>query len=170
MTGRTIAELSAGEVAELTRKIDEETVAEFVDATGDDNPIHSDPEFAAMYEVLRQAQEAGVAAVRPGVTAASVDAACREPITAAGYGERFLHRTGHGIGLDEHEDPYIVAGNDEVLEPGMAFSVEPGIYLSGRHGARIEDILVVTETGADSLNREPHGDSFELYIGIGQAF
>jgi Xaa-Pro aminopeptidase len=111
-----------------------------------------DPAFAAMYEVLRQAQEAGCQAVRPGVTAASVDAACRQPITSAGYGERFIHRTGHGIGLDEHEDPWIVAGNDEPLEPGMAFSVEPGIYIPGRWGARIEDIVVCTQDGGRRLN------------------
>ena len=111
-----------------------------------------DPAFVAMYELLKAAQEAGCQAVRPGVTAASVDAACREPIAAAGFGERFLHRTGHGIGLDEHEDPYIVAGNAQRLEPGMAFSVEPGIYLAGRWGARIEDIVVCTEEGGRRLN------------------
>ena len=78
--------------------------------------------------MLQDAQEAACAAVRPGVTAESVDAAARDLITAAGYGEAFIHRTGHGIGLETHEDPYIVAGNTEPLEPGMAFSVEPGIY------------------------------------------
>jgi Xaa-Pro aminopeptidase len=95
--------------------------------------------------------------VGPGATADAIDDRARGIIRAAGYADYFVHRTGHGIGLEEHEDPYIVAGNDEVLEPGMAFSVEPGIYLPDRHGARIEDILVVTETGADLLNREPHG-------------
>jgi Xaa-Pro aminopeptidase len=110
-------------------------------------------EFVAYYEVLRAAQQAAVAAVRPGVTAESVDAAARDVITAAGYGEAFLHRTGHGIGVLTHEDPYIVGGNTRLLEPGMAFSVEPGIYLAGRHGARIEDIVVVTEDGVDRLNR-----------------
>ena len=90
------------------------------------------PEFAAYYQVLKQAQEAACAAVRPGVSAEAVDAAAREPITAAGYGEHFIHRTGHGIGLEAHEDPYIVSGNTEPLLPGMAFSVEPGIYLPGR--------------------------------------
>ncbi len=78
--------------------------------------------------MLREAQEAACAAVRPGVRAESVDAAAREPITAAGYGGQFIHRTGHGIGLETHEDPYIVTGNTEPLQPGMAFSVEPGIY------------------------------------------
>lgn len=112
-------------------------------------------EFAAYYEVLRQAQDAAVAAIAPGVPAEQVDAAAREPIAAAGYGEFFLHRTGHGIGLEVHEEPYIVAGNAEPLAPGMAFSVEPGIYLPGRHGARIEDIVVCTETGAERLNRSP---------------
>ena len=108
-------------------------------------------EFVAYYDVLYDAQEAACAAVRPGVTAQSVDAAAREPITAAGYGEAFFHRTGHGIGLETHEDPYIVAGNGEVLEPGMAFSVEPGIY-PGPHGARIEDIVVCTADGYERLN------------------
>ena len=86
------------------------------------------------------------------MTCESVDAAARDLIAAAGYGEAFLHRTGHGIGLDGHEEPYIVAGNDLPLEPGMAFSIEPGIYLSGRHGARIEDIVVCTADGVRRLN------------------
>ena len=111
-------------------------------------------EFTAYYKVLYDAQEAACAAVRPGVSAEAVDAAAREPITAAGYGEAFFHRTGHGIGLEAHEDPYIVAGNGEVLEPGMAFSVEPGIY-PGPHGARIEDIVVCTEVGVERLNHTP---------------
>jgi Xaa-Pro aminopeptidase len=116
-------------------------------------------EFTAYYKVLYDAQEAACAAVRPGVTAESIDAAAREPITAAGYGEAFFHRTGHGIGLEAHEDPYIVAGNGEVLEPGMAFSVEPGIY-PGPHGARIEDIVVCTDAvgaagGYERLNNTP---------------
>ena len=108
-------------------------------------------EFTAYYEVLRDAQEAACAAVRPGVTAEAVDAAARTPITQAGYGPEFVHRTGHGIGLETHEDPYIVAGNAEPLAPGMAFSVEPGIY-PGPHGARIEDIVVCTEQGYERLN------------------
>lgn len=110
-------------------------------------------DFLAYYEVLLAAQLAAVAAVRPGVSAESVDAAAREVIAAAGYGEAFVHRTGHGIGLETHEDPYIVTGNATLLEPGMAFSVEPGVYLPGRHGARIEDIVVVTADGVDRLNR-----------------
>jgi Xaa-Pro aminopeptidase len=108
--------------------------------------------FATYYEVLRDAQRASVAAVRPGVSCESVDAAARDMIAGAGYGEAFLHRTGHGIGLDGHEDPYIVAGNGLALEPGMAFSIEPGIYLAGRHGARIEDIVVCTDDGVRLLN------------------
>jgi Xaa-Pro aminopeptidase len=111
-------------------------------------------EFTAYYKVLYDAQEAACAAVRSGVTAESVDAAAREPIAAAGYGQAFFHRTGHGIGLESHEDPYIVAGNGEVLEPGMAFSVEPGIY-PGPHGARIEDIVVCTADGYQRLNNTP---------------
>jgi Xaa-Pro aminopeptidase len=103
--------------------------------------------------VLRQAQNAACDAVAPGVTCESVDAVARDLIAAAGFGEAFLHRTGHGIGLDGHEDPYIVAGNDLPLEPGMAFSIEPGIYLAGRHGARIEDIVVCTDDGVRRLNR-----------------
>jgi Xaa-Pro aminopeptidase len=108
-------------------------------------------DFAAYYQVLKDAQEAACAAVRPGVSAESVDAAAREPITAAGYGEYFVHRTGHGIGLETHEDPYIVTGNAEPLLAGHAFSIEPGIY-PGPHGARIEDIVVCTETGCERLN------------------
>jgi Xaa-Pro dipeptidase len=107
------------------------------------------------YAALQDAQERAVAAVRPGVPAELVDAAARARLTDAGLGERFLHRTGHGIGLDVHEDPYIVGGNTTTLEPGMAFSVEPGIYLDGDWGARIEDIVVVTDDGCERLNTRP---------------
>jgi Xaa-Pro aminopeptidase len=110
------------------------------------------PEFAQYYQVLRDAQDAACAAVRPGISAQAVDAAARNPITAAGYGEHFIHRTGHGIGLEVHEDPYIVTGNTLPLEPGMTFSVEPGIY-PGPHGARIEDIVACTGTGHERLNQ-----------------
>ncbi|MEU0511891.1 MULTISPECIES: Xaa-Pro peptidase family protein [unclassified Amycolatopsis] len=115
-----------------------------------------DADVAETYAVLQRAQQAAVEAVRPGVSAQSVDAAAREIIADAGYGEFFIHRTGHGIGLDVHEEPYIVAGNDLALEPGMAFSVEPGIYQPGRWGARIEDIVVVTADGVEALNQRPH--------------
>jgi len=113
------------------------------------------PEFVDYYAVLQAAQAAACEHVRPGVTAESVDAAARDIITAAGYGDYFVHRTGHGIGLETHEEPYIVTGNTEQLEPGMAFSIEPGIYLPGKHGARIEDILVCGETEGDRLNLRP---------------
>jgi Xaa-Pro aminopeptidase len=116
-----------------------------------------DGRFAAMYEVLRAAQAAATRAVRPGVACEAVDAAARDPITAAGYGEAFFHRTGHGIGLEGHEDPYLVAGNDLPLRAGMAFSVEPGIYFPGAFGARIEDIVVCGEDGPiilDQVSRE----------------
>ncbi|MFI6677077.1 M24 family metallopeptidase [Kribbella sp. NPDC050470] len=115
-----------------------------------------DADVAATYAVLRDAQQAAVDAVRPGVSAESIDAAARDVITAAGFGELFIHRTGHGIGLDVHEEPYIVSGNELILEPGMAFSVEPGIYQPGRWGARIEDIVVVTADGVESMNHRPH--------------
>jgi Xaa-Pro aminopeptidase len=109
-------------------------------------------EFRDYYGVLLEAQIASCESVRPGVSAESVDAAARDVIADAGYGELFTHRTGHGIGLEEHEDPYIVAGNDTILAPGMCFSIEPGIYSAGRHGARIEDIVVVTEDGVERLD------------------
>ncbi len=109
-------------------------------------------DVAEYYQVLKDAQDAACAAVRPGVAAEAVDAAAREPITAAGFGEFFVHRTGHGIGLETHEEPYIVAGNGEPLQPGHAFSVEPGIY-PGPSGARIEDIVVCTANGVDRLNK-----------------
>jgi Xaa-Pro aminopeptidase len=109
-------------------------------------------EVAEWYAVLQAAQAASVAAVRPGVTAEAVDEAARTVIADAGWGEHFIHRTGHGIGLDTHEAPYIVSGNDLPLVPGMAFSVEPGIYLAGSCGARIEDIVVCTDDGVRVLN------------------
>jgi Xaa-Pro aminopeptidase len=114
------------------------------------------PDVAQQYSVLQQAQRAAVEAVRPGVTAEQVDAAARGVLADAGLAEYFVHRTGHGIGLSVHEEPYIVAGNDLPLQAGMAFSVEPGIYFPGRWGARIEDIVVVAEDGAQSVNNRPH--------------
>ncbi|WP_454790634.1 M24 family metallopeptidase [Mycolicibacterium lutetiense] len=114
------------------------------------------PEVARRYAVLQLAQQAAVAAVRPGVTAEQIDAAARDVLAAEGLAEAFVHRTGHGIGLSVHEEPYIVAGNDLPLEAGMAFSVEPGVYFPGQWGARIEDIVVVTADGALSVNNQPH--------------
>ncbi len=114
-------------------------------------------ELQECYEVLQDAQATAVAAVRPGVTCEAIDVAAREPITAAGFGEYFVHRTGHGIGIDEHEAPWIIGGNATTIRPGHAFSVEPGIYLPGRFGARIEDIVVATEEGVRPLNTSEHG-------------
>lgn len=116
-----------------------------------------DPAYQALHDVLEQAQQIASAAVKPGVTAAAIDAAARDVITAAGHGEHFVHRTGHGIGLDGHEEPWIVAGNDTDIVAGMAFSIEPGIYIPATHGARIEDIVVVTRGGHESVNHRPRG-------------
>lgn len=108
--------------------------------------------FRELYAVLLRAQTTQTEAVRPGVTAEQLDAVGRDIITAAGYGEHFIHRTGHGIGMESHEEPYIVAGSSRPLAPGMAFSIEPGIYLPDTYGARIEDIAVCTEDGGERLN------------------
>jgi Xaa-Pro aminopeptidase len=105
-----------------------------------------------VYEVVRSAQQAAFEAVRPGVAAQDVDRAARAVIEEAGYGDRFLHRTGHGIGLEVHEPPYLVEGNETPLEVGMTFSDEPGIYVEGRFGVRIEDQVVVTAEGGERLN------------------
>lgn len=113
-------------------------------------------EVAQRYSMLQHAQRVAVASVRPGMTAEQVDAAARDVLAEAGLAEYFVHRTGHGIGLSVHEEPYIVAGNDVVLSAGMAFSVEPGIYFPGQWGARIEDIVLVTADGVESLNNRPH--------------
>ncbi|WP_091028379.1 M24 family metallopeptidase [Microbacterium oxydans] len=115
-----------------------------------------DPEAAERIAVLVRAQQAAVDAVRPGATAAQVDAAARDVLADAGLGEAFLHRTGHGIGVSVHEEPYIAPGNDLVLREGMAFSIEPGIYFAGAWGARIEDIVIVTADGGERLNVAPH--------------
>lgn len=113
-------------------------------------------EFLKVYEIVNQANQIAFEAVRPGVTAESIDKAARDFITEAGYGDAFLHRTGHGLGFDIHESPYIVRGDKTILEPGMVFSIEPGIYLRGRFGVRIEDIVTVTETGARRFNLSTH--------------
>ncbi|WP_256288367.1 M24 family metallopeptidase [Halobellus inordinatus] len=113
--------------------------------------------FREVHEVVRRAQEAAVDAVEPGVAAGAVDATARSVIEDAGYGERFIHRTGHGVGLDVHEEPYIVADSTRELEPGMVFSVEPGVYLDGAFGVRIEDLVVVTDDGCERLNTTDRG-------------
>ena len=121
--------------------------------------VHLGPpptDLAEAYEVLREAQAAAVGAAQVGTSCEEVDATARGIITEAGYGDRFVHRTGHGIGVEEHEDPYVVAGNTTALQPGHAFSVEPGIYTPGRWGLRLEDIVVATQGGPDSLNRVDH--------------
>jgi Xaa-Pro aminopeptidase len=116
-----------------------------------------DEETVKVHDAVRRSQEAGYAAAKGGATAESVDAAARKVIDDAGYGKYFIHRTGHGIGLDGHEHPYLVRGNGERLEPGMAFSIEPGIYLPGRFGVRIEDIAVIGADGAaEPLNNADH--------------
>jgi Xaa-Pro aminopeptidase len=109
--------------------------------------------FAEAYAVLDTAQRAAVEAVKPGVSAESIDRVARGIIVGAGYGDLFIHRTGHGIGLDTHEHPYLVEGNTIPLVPGMAFSIEPGIYAPGRWGMRIEDIVAVTDDGVERLNQ-----------------
>ena len=116
-----------------------------------------EPDVPEAYAALQAAQQRAVDAVRPGVTCESVDAAARSVLAEAGLAEHFIHRTGHGIGLDVHEEPYIVAGNDLVLEEGMTFSIEPGVYLKDRWGARIEDIVAVTSDGVERYNTRPHG-------------
>ena len=105
-----------------------------------------------VHDVVHRAQQAATAAIRPGISAAAVDRVARNVIDEAGYGEYFIHRTGHGIGLEGHEHPYLIEGNQEPLEPGMCFSIEPGIYLPGKFGVRIEDIVTVTATGVEVLN------------------
>jgi Xaa-Pro aminopeptidase len=122
--------------------------------TGGDDAKGPDEAFRHLFGVLHAAQRAATAAVRPGIPAEAIDRTARDIIDAEGYGENFFHRTGHGIGLEGHEDPYLIAGNVQPLEEGMAFSVEPGIYLPGRYGARIEDIVVCGLDGPIVLNNE----------------
>lgn len=114
-----------------------------------------DPEYVAIFELVREAQRAATDAVRPGVTTESLDALARGVISASGHGDAFIHRLGHGIGLEGHEHPYLVQGDATELRPGMAFSIEPGIYLEGRHGVRLEDIVAVGADGPMVLNRAP---------------
>jgi Xaa-Pro aminopeptidase len=128
--------------------------------TGADAAKGPDEAFRHLFSVLLAAQAAGRAAVRPGVACEAIDAAARRPIESEGYGDAFFHRTGHGIGLEGHEDPYIIAGNLEPMRAGMAFSVEPGIYFPGEHGARIEDIVVCGPDGPVELNEA----SRELWV------
>jgi Xaa-Pro aminopeptidase len=109
-------------------------------------------EFRKVYDVVLAANRAARAAVRPGVACEAIDKAARDVIEAAGYGEYFIHRVGHGLGLDGHEEPYMVGGNSLPLVPGMVFSDEPGIYIPGKFGVRIEDILICSEDGAESFN------------------
>jgi Xaa-Pro aminopeptidase len=109
-----------------------------------------------VFEIVRAAQQAGFEAVRPGVACQEIDRAARKVIADAGYGEYFIHRVGHGIGLTTHEPPYMVEGEEHLIEPGMCFSIEPGIYLPGRFGVRIEDIVVATEDGGRRLNNTTH--------------
>lgn len=116
-----------------------------------------DPEVTNCYAVLLAAQQAAVAAVKPGMSAEQIDGVARGVIDEAGFGEYFIHRTGHGIGIEEHEDPYLVAGNQTLLTAGHAFSIEPGIYFPGRFGMRLEDIVVVGDDGPDPLNTVDHG-------------
>ncbi len=114
-----------------------------------------DPECEKIHRIVLQANEAGRNTARPGLPAEAVDQATRRVIDSAGYGKYFTHRTGHGLGMEGHEDPYIRDGNHLLLAPGMTFTVEPGIYLPGRNGVRIEDDVVITETGAESLTDYP---------------
>jgi Xaa-Pro aminopeptidase len=112
-------------------------------------------EMRRIYEVVQAAQQHAIEGLRPGMAAEAADALAREYISGAGYGQQFLHRLGHGIGLDVHEAPYIVGGNKQALRPGMAFSVEPGVYVTGLGGVRIEDIVVMNDDGPERLNNAP---------------
>jgi Xaa-Pro aminopeptidase len=114
-----------------------------------------DDEYRKIHQIVQEANAAGRAAAGPGVLCANVDRAARDVIEKSGYGVYFTHRTGHGIGMEGHEEPYMRGDNMQVLEPGMAFTVEPGIYLPNRNGVRIEDNVVITETGADVLSDMP---------------
>jgi Xaa-Pro dipeptidase len=112
-------------------------------------------EMVKVYEIVRKAQDEAVKAIKPGVPMKFIDQVARSIISEAGYGEFFTHRIGHGLGIEVHEEPYLTSNNEQLLEEGMVVSVEPGIYLSGKFGVRIEDIVVVTENGAERLNHFP---------------
>jgi Xaa-Pro aminopeptidase len=120
--------------------------------TGGDESQHPSPEFLQVFDLVRRANAEATAAVRPGLACGELDAIARRIIADGGHGDAFIHRLGHGIGLEGHEEPYLVAGNEEALRPGFAFSIEPGIYLAGRFGVRIEDIVICAEDGPDVLN------------------
>jgi Xaa-Pro aminopeptidase len=125
--------------------------------TGGDPAKGPDDDFRSLFAVLESAQATAANVVRPGIACESIDKAARDVIAADGYGDQFIHRTGHGIGLEGHEEPYLVQGNDEPLGEGMAFSIEPGIYFDGRYGARIEDIVVCGAEGPIPLNVTDRG-------------
>jgi Xaa-Pro dipeptidase len=114
-----------------------------------------DEEYRKIHEIVQQANAAGRAAGKPGLACAEIDKAARKVIEDAGYGQYFTHRTGHGLGMEGHEDPYMRSDNQQLLETGMAYTVEPGIYLPGRNGVRIEDDVIVTEDGSESLSDLP---------------
>jgi Xaa-Pro aminopeptidase len=131
--------------------------------TGGDPARGPDAEYLRLFELVREANAEATSAVRPGVACSRLDGLARGIISAGGYGPQFIHRLGHGIGLEGHEDPYLVAGNEEPLAVGAAFSIEPGIYVEGRYGARIEDIVVLGDSGPIVLNEAPR----DLYVVAG---
>jgi Xaa-Pro dipeptidase len=114
-----------------------------------------DDEWKQIGKIVLEANAAGRNSARPGIAAEVIDQAARAVIDSAGYGKYFTHRTGHGLGMESHEEPYIRGGNSMLLENGMTFTIEPGIYLPGRNGVRIEDDVVITQSGADCLTSLP---------------
>ncbi|HWJ80365.1 MAG TPA: Xaa-Pro peptidase family protein [Niallia sp.] len=116
---------------------------------------HISEEMKEVYNTVLVAQEEAIKAIRPGISLKEIDKVARDIITEAGYGPQFTHRTGHGLGIEVHEEPFVTFNNDQLLEEGMVISVEPGIYLSDQFGVRIEDIVVVTETGFECINHYP---------------
>jgi Xaa-Pro aminopeptidase len=135
----------AGYCSDITRTV-------WISGPSGDGP---DETFREIYDLVQRAQATARQAVRPGVTFESLDRAARDVIESAGHGEHFFHRLGHGIGLEVHEDPYLVEGNTDTVAAGTTFSVEPGIYLEGRYGVRIEDQVACTPDGVDTLNQAP---------------